>query len=204
MKKFIFLIIYLIIFLKFSAISCLAETRINYDLIYNETPVLDFMFEDRVDPDEEQDYSEYLISPYTLMRITDFLVCKNIKLKPGYYLVKAVKKDGYNVMIFKQNGKVTGVIPVYQRVEIDPTLVFPEPVKPKLPLYKAIPKKILIDTPKSILAWPLKKIFKEKKVPVPLKSAMETRTVENRKYLEMWLYVDKYLYKSLFKIEKYQ
>ncbi|GEM_PF-1800658 len=202
MKNFRLLILSLIILLKFSASSCAAENiRINYDLIYKDTPVLDFMYEDKVDPDEESDYSDYLISPYTLLRITDTLVSKNVLLKPGYYLVKSEKKDGYDILTFKQNGKVAGVVPVYQKVTINPLLVFPEPQKPKLPFYKAIPKKIFIDTPKKIMKWSAKKLFKQKDIPIPPKSALEYRVVGNGKYLEIWLYVDKYLYKSLFKIK---
>jgi hypothetical protein len=118
-------------------------------------------------------------------------------LKPGYYLVKPENRDGYEILIFKQNGRVAGVIPVYQKVLINPFLVYKQPIKPKAPLYK----KIFIETPKKIITLPFKKWYESKRVPLPPKSALESKVVGNGKYLEIWLYVDQYLYKVLFKIE---
>jgi hypothetical protein len=202
MKKLLLILLTLISFLKFLSPCSAEDSRINYDLLYKDTPVLDFMYEDGIDQAQDSDYNRYVISPYTLIRITDTLRNKKILLQPGYYLVKPEKRDGYEFLLFKQNGKVAGVIPVYQKVLINPLLVYKEPIKPKTPLYKAIPKKIFIDTPKKIITWPFKKIFKQKTVLVPPKSALESKVVGDGKYLEIWLYVDTYLYKVLFKIEK--
>lgn len=182
MKKFLFLLLILFSFLEFSNLSCRAEdSKINYDLIYKDTPVLDFIYEDSIDPKQDNDYDGYIISPYTLIRITDTLRNKKVLLKPGYYLVKPENRNGYEFLLFKQNGKVAGVVPVYQKVLIDPNLVYKEPTKPKEPFYK--------------------KIFKRRTVPLPPKSALESKIADDGKYLEIWLYVDKYLYKVLFKIE---
>lgn len=203
MKKFLLSLLTLILVLKFSALSSKAESsRINYDLIYKDTPVLDFMYINGIDEEQDGDYNRYVISPYTLIRITDTLRNKKVLLKPGYYLIKPQRQDGYDFLIFKQNGKVAGVVPVYQKVLINPLLVYKEPVKSKLPLYKEIPKKIFIDTPKKILSKPFKKFWEQKKILTPPKSALESKAVGNGKYLEIWLYVDKFLYKVLFKIEK--
>jgi len=198
MKKILLVILTLMSFLKFSTPSCEAENlRVNYDLIYKDTPVLNFMYENGIDPEQDNDYNRCIISPYTLIRITDTLINKKVLLKPGYYLVKPENRDGYEILIFKQNGRVAGVIPVYQKVLINPFLVYKQPVKPKEPLYK----KIFIETPKKIITLPFKKWYESKKVPLPPKSALESKVVGNGKYLEIWLYVDQYLYKVLFKIE---
>lgn len=203
MKKFLLILLILIVGLKYSSLSCRAENlRINYDLLYKDTPVLDFMYEDGIDQEQDNDYNRYVTSPYTLIRITDKLVNKKNVLKPGYYLVKPKKRDGYEFLLFKQNGRVAGIVPVYQKVLINPILVYHEPVKPKLPLYKAIPKKIFIEIPKKIITRPFKKFWEQKRVLVPPKSALESKVVGNGQYLEIWLYVDTYLYKVLFKIEK--
>ncbi len=202
MKQVFIILLMLISFLKFSNLSCMAESsRINYDLLYKDTPVLDFMYEDGIDQAQDSDYNRYVISPYTLIRITDTLRNKKVLLKPGYYLVKPAKCDGYEFLLFKQNGRVAGIIPVYQKVLIIPELVYKEPIKPKVPLYKAIPEKIFIEIPKKIITLPFKKSFEQRKVLVPPKSALESKVVGNGNYLEIWLYVDKYLYKVLFKIE---
>ncbi|OGI00078.1 MAG: hypothetical protein A2039_00360 [Candidatus Melainabacteria bacterium GWA2_34_9] len=203
MRKSLLLLLILISILTFSKSSCEAENlRINYDLLYKDTPVLDFMYEEGIDPEQDNDYNRYIISPYTLIRITDTLKNKKILLKPGYYLVKPDKHDGYEFLLFKQNGKVAGIIPIYQKVLINPALVYKEPIKPKTPLYKAIPKKIFIEIPKKIITRPFRKFWEQKKVLVPAKSALESKVVGNGKYLEIWLYVDKYLYKVLFEIQK--
>lgn len=203
MKKFLFIFLTLIITLKFSALDCKAGgSGINYDLIYKDTPVLDFMYINGIDEEQDSDYNRYVISPYTLIRITDTLRNKKVVLKPGYYLIKPKRQDGYDFLIFKQNGKVAGVVPVYQKVLINPALVYKEPVKEKLPLYKEIPKQVFIDTPKKILSKPFKKFWEQKKVLIPPKSALECKVVGDGKYLEIWLYVDTFLYKVLFKIEK--
>jgi hypothetical protein len=202
MKNIFTLLFLMVLFLKFSVHPAFGQNlRINYDLIYKETPILDFMYEDKIDQEEDGDYNRYNVSPYTLIRITDTLRCKKLVLSPGYYLVKPEKKDGYEFLIFKQNGKVIGVVPIYQKNIINPALVFPEPVKPKKPFFIAIPKKIFIDTPKKIIARPFKGWWEQKRVLVPPKAALESKVVGNGKYYEIRLYVDKYLYKSLFKIE---
>lgn len=198
MSRNFILFIILTLLLNISCLPCGAENiKMNYDLIYKETPVLDFMYEEGFDPEEDSDYNTYVISPYTLIRITDSLRNKKVFLRPGYYLVKPEKKDGYEFLVFKQKGRVAGVVPIYQKSIINPILVYNEPVKPKRPIYK----KILVDTPKKIIAYPFKKIFKQKRVSAPPKSALESNVVGNGKYLDIWLYVDKYLYKVLFKIE---
>ncbi len=196
------IIILLTVLFFFKILPCTAANlRINYDLIYKDTPVLDFMYENGIDQEQDNDYNRYVISPYTLIRITDILVNKNIRLIPGYYLVKTENKNGYNFLLFKQNGKVVGIIPVYQKVLINPMLVYKEPIKPKVPFYKAIPKKIFIEIPKKIITRPFKKFFEQKRVLVPPKSALESKVVDNGKYMEIWLYIDTYLYKVLFKID---
>jgi len=202
MKKLLLLLLTLISILVFSGSFCNAENlRINYDLLYKDTPVLDFMYEEGIDPEQDNDYNRYVISPYTLIRITDTLRNKKILLKSGYYLVKPDKHDGYEFLLFKQNGKVAGIVPVYQKVLINPALVYKEPIKPKVPLYKAILKKIFIEIPKKIITRPFKKSWEQKKILTPPKSALESKVVGNGKYLEIWLYIDTYLYKVLFKIE---
>lgn len=204
MKKNFLLLTALIFFFMFSCLPCGAENiRINYDLLYKDTPILDFMYEEGVDPKEDKDYEDYIISPYVLIRITDTLRSKKVFLRPGYYLVKPEKKDGYEFLVFKQKGRVAGVVPVYRKsFTVNPYLVYNEKKsKPELPLYKKIPKTIFIDTPKKIISWPFKKMFKQKRIKVPSQSALESDVVGNGKYLDMGLYVNNYLYKVLFKIE---
>jgi len=200
-KNSIFLTFLTIILLFVNTPAKAYGTKMNYDLLYKDMPVLNFMYEDGYDPEQEVDYNNYVISPYVLIRISDTLRNKKILLTPGYYLVKPEKRDGYEFLLFKQNGRVLGAVPVFQKVLINPVIVYKEPPKPKVPLFKRVLKTIFITTPKKIITFPFKKFWQQKRVNVPPKSALESKVVDNGKYMEIWLYVDTYLYKVLFLIE---
>lgn len=203
MHKNSFFLIFLIIILLSSSVPANAfGGRMNYDLLYKDMPVLNFMYEDGYDPQQEVDYNDYVISPYVLIRISDTLRNKKVLLQPGYYLVKPEKRDGYEFLLFKQNGRVVGAVPVFQKVLVNPALVYKEPPKPKVSLFKRTVKTVFITIPKKIITFPFKKFWQQKRVKVPPKSMLDSKVVDDGKYMEIWLYVDTYLYKVLFLIEE--
>jgi len=187
------------------------NANINYDLLYNDMPILDFMYEDGVDLEEQEDYNEYIISPYTLVRVTEKLINKKNTLNPGYYLVKPNKKDGYNFLLFKQNGKIAAIVPVYQKIADDTIITSTAPPKPKpsLPMrIMLLPKNAFIDAPLWVLKfsynniWPFTKLPRYKKVPLPPEARLEYKTADEGKYIELWLSVEGYVHKALFKTER--
>ena len=171
--------------------------EVNYNLIYKDTPILDFMYEIKLDPEEPEDYKDYSISPYILIRLPVKLRNKNIVLTPGYYLVKPEREDGFNFVIFKQKGRVIGAVPVYRKTWVNSEIIFPEPPKPKTKWYvkpfSALGK---------VIKWPFKKVLKKHKKPLkPPRAKMDFEVVGNGEYYDMLLYVENSLYKMLFKLE---
>ncbi len=196
MKKILISTFIFILIFSLNISTANASTKINYDLIYKETPILDFIYEESLDPQEDKDYQGLFLSPYTLIRTSYALQNKKIHLKPGYYLLKPATWAGYDFVLFKQKGKIKGVVPVYQKILINPEYTYRTPIKPEIPLYK----KPFVFVQK-IIAWPFKKVFKRRKPVLPPRSKFEAIEVDGNKYLEMKLYVEEYLYKILFKIE---
>ena len=172
-----------------------------YDQIFNNLPIIDISYENNEDPLEDAEYNIYFIkSPYPLVRISSILRTRDKTIPPGYYLLTPRTQNGLSFVLFKENGKVFAIVPVYEKEKIDPLKVYPQPVKSK-------PKH-------PILGWPFRavkavcaKIFnktigKHEKPPEPPKYDLKSKTVDGGKYFEMDLYFEDYLYKLLLKVEK--
>lgn len=193
MKK-IFLLIFSVLVLLFSQFKiCLAQET-GYDQIYNSLPNLDFHYDNSEDPDEIADYHEFIISPYTLMRISDTLSTKNTIFKPGYYLLSPKNQDGYDFVMFKQKGKIVGLVPVFEKQTVDPLITYPQPPKPKVGFWSGLGM--------SINTGIAKLFHKYEKPPDLPKSKIESNYVGAGNYLEIDLYRDKYLYKILLKVQR--
>lgn len=186
----------LLIILLLFVFSSPVLAELDYDRIYKDTPVLDYMYETGVDDDEQVDYQDYIISPYVLIRIPTNLRCKNVLLQQGYYLVKAESKNGYRFAVFKQNGRVAGVVPIYQKSWVNPDILFPKPPQPK---YKWYVKPFVMA--KNIIKWPFKKLFKRRLPLQPPRALLDYKLVDDGKYYDMHLYIEDGLYKMLFKLE---
>ena len=192
MKKFIPIII-LSIFLFLP--RCALAEELNYEQIYKNLPVVQNDYINSEDPYEYDDYQKYFTSPYPLLRIWANLYFKNLTIREGYYLLTPREKDGQNVILFKQNGRIAFIIPVFEKKKINPALVYKEPPKPKTPWYK-VPWKCF----KAGMAH----MFGLDKTPPKLpKSLIETSYVGGP-YFEMDFYYDEYLYKAIFSTEKIQ
>ncbi|HSA07413.1 MAG TPA: hypothetical protein P5556_09565 [Candidatus Gastranaerophilales bacterium] len=178
-------------------VSCSGQENLDYNRLYEDMPILDFMYEAGFDPEESEDYEKYFISPYVLIRLPVVLKNKKTVLLPGYYLVKPEKKDGYNFAVFKQNGRIKGIIPVYKKYIVNPAEIFPEPEKPK---HKFYIKPFVYAG--NVIKWPFSKIFKKRNPPAPPRAAVEFELVGNDRYYDMGLYVEDSLYKMLFIMEK--
>ncbi len=196
MKKIFVTFVLLIFFMNFN-LPCLGKTQLNYYRLYEKMPVLDFMYETGYDPDESEDYEDYIISPYVLIRLPVKLMNQKTVLSPGYYLVKPEKKFGYNFVIFKQKGKVVGLVPIYKEYRTNPLMVFPEPSKPKHKWYIKPFVKV-----KEFIQWPFKKLLERRKPLKPPRAKVEFELIDNNQYYDMSLYIEDRLYKMLFKLKK--
>ncbi len=196
MKKLILCFILLIFSLVWSPNPSQGFGKMDYERIYKDMPVLDFMYETRVDPEESRDYEEYAISPYVLVRLPVTLRNKKILLPRGYYLVKPEKKDGFQFVIFKQNGIVKGAVPVYKAYITNPLEVFPQP--PQKPKTKWYFKPFVMVG--KVIIWPIKKLFERKQPKIPPRAKTEFEYIQQENFYIMGLYVENRLYKMLFKL----
>ncbi len=99
----------------FSACSSLALTPEECDTLYeNAQPFQSKLFND-IDPFQDEDNIKYAWSPYPLFRTSANLYFKDYKIEPGYYLLTPRTMGGKDYVLFKQNGKVSFVIPVAKK-----------------------------------------------------------------------------------------
>ena len=85
----------------------------NYDEIYENLKEADFDYIFGLDPHQADDYTKYMFSPYPLFRSGVNLIFKSKKIPAGYYLLTPREKDGQTYVLFKENGRISYVIPVY-------------------------------------------------------------------------------------------
>ena len=191
MKKIVFLLFAINLLLIHPAYT---QEVAEYDKIYESSPILDFYYEQNEDPDEITDHQEHIRSPYPLIRTSSPLSTKSSKIIPGYYLLTPRNKDGYDFVMFKQKGRITALVPVFEKKLINPLEVYPQPIKRKVPLVKK---------PFAAMQNGLKFVFKPYIKPPELpKYLLNSDYVAGGKYFEIHLYKDEYLYKMLFKVDR--
>lgn len=104
----------------------------NYAKIYNDLEPADFAYMHDIDPDQYYDMKDATWAPYPLLRLNSYIYFKNIAVEPGYYLITPREHDGKWYMLFKQNGKVAYIIPVYERGLVPEMFYETHIPKPKL------------------------------------------------------------------------
>ena len=104
----------------------------NYSQIYNNLEPADFSYLHNIDPDQYYDTKDATWSVYPLLRLNSAIYFKNQTIEPGYYLLTPREHNGKWYMLFKQNGIVTHIIPVYDR-DYTPEKFYDQHIpKPKL------------------------------------------------------------------------
>ncbi len=118
MKNILKILILLIFsFFIFCAPSFADET---FDEIYEKLEPAGFEYMFGIDPYQAEDYAKYMYSPYPLFRVGLPFIFKDIKIEPGYYILTPRKKDGRTFILFKEQGRVKYLIPVYNIDIVDP------------------------------------------------------------------------------------
>ncbi|MEI7473355.1 MAG: hypothetical protein WCK67_01120 [bacterium] len=166
-----------------------------YKKIYDDLPILDINYLNNEDPDETMEYYRSIIySPYPLIRISNVLNCRTIKLAVGEYLLKPSNYNSYDFVMFKQNGKLIGLVPVFKKQFVGRELVARKEVKKN---YTKRQKRMLLV--KKVLKFPFMPILK----PKPFnKFAIEVSYSPAKEYMIMDFYFKDTLYKMLFKLDK--
>ena len=160
----------------------------NYVQIYNNLEPAGFSYMHDIDPDQYFDIKDTAWSPYPLLRLNSYIYFKDLAIEPGYYLLTPREYNGKWYILFKQNGKVCHIIPVYER-DIVPELFYDEHIpRPKLTPSQKIHMGFL-----SFIGH-----FNSTKRRDPVKSYMEINDLENY-FVSIVIYYGNHKYSTIFR-----
>ena len=160
----------------------------NYSQIYNDLEMPDFSYLHNIDPDQYYDMKDTAWSVYPLLRLNSPIYFKSITVEPGYYLLTPRENNGKWYMLFKQNGIVKYIIPVYDR-DYTPETFYKEHIpKPKLTPSQKVHMGIL-----SAIGH-----VKSSKRKDPIKSYLEVNDLENY-FVSIVIYYGPHKYSTIFR-----
>lgn len=119
-KKLTLLHIFLAVLFIFYFSVSKADAKTDYYKIYDELSPANFEYMFGIDPFQAEDYTKYMFSPYPLLRVGVKFIFKDTVIEPGYYLLTPRKRNGQTYVLFKVNGRVSHIIPVYETDLVDP------------------------------------------------------------------------------------
>lgn len=163
----------------------------NYAQIYNDLEPATHSYMHDIDPDQYFDMKDTAWTPYPLLRLNSPIYFKDITIEPGYYLLTPREHKDKWYMLFKQNGKVVHIIPVYER-DLTPEFFYDEHLpKPKLTPSQKVHMGVLDFLGK----------FKSTKRKEPVKNYMEINDLENH-FVSIIIYYGNHKYSSIFRTIK--
>lgn len=163
----------------------------NYAQIYNELEVPTFSYLHDIDPDQFYDMKDTAWSVYPLLRLISPIYFKSVTIEPGYYLLTPREQDGNWYMLFKQNGLVKHIIPVYER-DYTPEMFYDEHIpKPKLTRSQKIHMGVLDFMGK----------FDSTKRKPPVETFLEVNDLENY-FVSIIIYYGSHKYSTIFRTIK--
>jgi len=165
-----------------------AKPTKDYAQIYNQLEPASYSYLHGIDPDEYYDTQNAAWSIYPLLRLNSAIYFKNQVIEPGYYLLTPREHKGQWYILFKQNGKVIHIIPVYER-GTTPVHFYEE----------HIPEPKLTRSQK----WHLNRLEglgnrKHSKRKQPVKSFLEVDDLDNY-FINIKIYYDGHSYSTLFR-----
>ena len=183
MKRF-FVTLFLFVF----GLTVQAE-QIDYQKIYREMPVPTHSYVHGIDPGEAYDTKSSTWSPYPLLRLTSPIFFKTITIEPGYYLLTPREYKGEWYMLFKEQGRIKYIIPIYER-GITPMGFYDENLpKPKM----TFTQKVHINT----ISFVGKHFQKSKRKPAP-QNYLELFDLDNN-FISMVVYWGDHKYSMIFR-----
>lgn len=160
----------------------------NYSEIYNNLEPANFSYLHNIDPDQYYDTKDAAWSVYPLLRLNSAIYFKNQTIEPGYYLLTPREHKGKWYILFKQNGVVMHIIPVYDR-DYTPEKFYDQHIpKPKLTKSQKIHMGILKTVGK----------VKSSKRKEPVKSYLEVNDLENY-FVSLVIYYGGHKYSTIFR-----
>lgn len=114
MKKLFAIFILILI----SSPACLADN--DFYQLYEQAELSSVKLMHNIDPYQDEENQRYTWSPYPLFRTSSPLYFKNITIEPGYYIVTPRTFKNKDYILFKENGKVTHMVPVAKKTITPP------------------------------------------------------------------------------------
>ncbi len=171
----------------------LLETKPTKDYagIYNSLEPATHSYMHDIDPDQYYDMKDATWAPYPLLRLNSYIYFKDRAIEPGYYLLTPREHKDKWYLLFKQNGKVMHIIPVYER-DITPEFFYDKHLpQPKLTKAQKIHMGAL-----SFLGK-----FNSTKRKDPIKCYMEITDLENH-FVSIVIYYGNHKYSTIFRTIK--
>lgn len=163
----------------------------NYAEIYNSLEVPTFSYLHDIDPDQYYDMKDTAWSVYPLLRLMSPIYFKTITIEPGYYLLTPREHEGEWFMLFKQNGVVKHIIPVYER-DYTPEMFYDEHIpKPKETFAQKVHRGFL----------DLIGNVKSTKRKTPVQTYLEVNDLENY-FVSIVIYYGSHKYSTIFRTIK--
>lgn len=160
----------------------------NYTQIYNDLEIPTFSYLHDIDPEQYYDMKDTSWSVYPLFRLNSPLYFKSIIIEPGYYLLTPREHNGNWFMLFKQNGIVKYIIPVYERDYTPETFYDNHIPKPKYTRAQKIHMGFLDFIGN----------FKSTKRKTPIQSYLEVNDLENY-FVSIIIYYGSHKYSTIFR-----
>lgn len=163
----------------------------DYVGIYHSLEPAKHSYMHNIDPDQYYDMKDAAWAPYPLLRLNSFIYFKDKAIEPGYYLLTPREHKGDWFLLFKQNGKVAHIIPVYER-DITPEGFYEKHLpQPKYTKAQKIHMGVL-----SFLGK-----FNSTKRKDPIKSYLEITDLENH-FVSIVIYYGNHKYSTIFRTIK--
>ena len=105
----------LLIVLSILLFSSPVFAQIDYDVLYDHAEHFPSKLYNNIDPFQDEDTIKYTWSPYPLFRTSTDLHFKDITIPVGYYLLTPRNLGGKDYIFFKENGRVSYIIPVAKK-----------------------------------------------------------------------------------------
>ena len=160
----------------------------DYASIYSSLEVPTFSYLHNIDPDQYYDTKDATWSVYPLIRLNSYIYFKSITIEPGYYLLTPREYKGDWFILFKQNGIVKYIVPVYDRDYTPPNFYEQHIPKPKLTCAQKIHMGVL-----DFLGN-----FNSTKRKDPIQSYLEVNDLENY-FVSIVIYYGAHKYSTIFR-----
>ena len=184
MKKFI-LVLFLVLFVANTSFA----TEFDYQSTYFGLAVPQFSYVHGIDPGQYYDTKYSTWSPYPLLRLNASLYFKTITIIPGYYDLTPVAYKGDDYLLFKQQGLVRHIIPVYKKEFVPEGFYETHLPKPKLTFFEKLNK--------NWIHFAGAHFKSAQRRPIP-QSYLEVSDLDN-KFVSMVVYFGPYRYYTIFR-----